>query len=268
MSLVGIFGTAILPVVAIAAGVLVFTLVMTTLAGGVGRLIGEREPVLGTLVLVSAFPNSGNYGIPVSEFAFGPTGRATAVAFLAAQSIVIYTLGVYVAARGDDSEWREGVRTVLSVPLVYAAVGALLLRALGAVPPTGTAAMETVGLVGDSAIPLMLLILGIELADTDYAAALYRVSPVAGLKLVVAPVVGAGVALGISFASPTVARVFVLECAMPAAVTPLVLAGEFSGPGEDLSPTEYASTAILVTTLASVPLLTGLIALLQFGILF
>lgn len=267
MSLVGIFGTAILPVVAIAAGVLVFTLVMTTLAGGVGRLIGEREPVLGTLVLVSAFPNSGNYGIPVSEFAFGPTGRATAVAFLAAQSIVIYTLGVYVAARGDDSEWREGVRTVLSVPLVYAAVGALL-RALGAVPPTGTAAMETVGLVGDSAIPLMLLILGIELADTDYAAALYRVSPAAGLKLVVAPVVGAGVALGISFASPTVARVFVLECAMPAAVTPLVLAGEFSGPGEDLSPTEYASTAILVTTLASVPLLTGLIALLQFGILF
>jgi len=32
-------------------------------------------------VLVSVFPNAGNYGIPVSEFAFGPAGRATAVVY-------------------------------------------------------------------------------------------------------------------------------------------------------------------------------------------
>ena len=65
--------------VAIAAGVVVFTVVMTLLAGGAGRLVGEREPVLGALVLVSAFPNAGNYGIPLSDFAFGSVGRSTAV---------------------------------------------------------------------------------------------------------------------------------------------------------------------------------------------
>ena len=70
--------------VRIAAGVAAFTLVMVVVAEAVGRTIGVREPLLSALVFGSAFSNSGNYGIPLSEFAFGATGRATAVVFLTA----------------------------------------------------------------------------------------------------------------------------------------------------------------------------------------
>jgi predicted permease len=87
--------------------------------------------------------------------------------------------------------------------------------------------METVGLVGDAAIPLMLVILGIELARTDYAAALGSVGTATALKMAVAPVVGLGVSLALGFGDETVARVFVLESATPAAVTPLILLIEF-----------------------------------------
>jgi predicted permease len=261
-------GTTLL---AIGLGVLAVALTMTAIAEGLFRTLGETEPVLGTAVLVSVFPNAANYGIPVSEFAFGAVGRATAVVFIAAEGVVMYTLGVYLAARGDGDDWRQGVRSVFTIPLVYAVAAAGLARLLGVVPPTGSSTMETIKLVGDAAIPVMLLILGIELAGTDYGAAVVRVSPAVALKMGVAPVVAVGVVLGlgsvVGFGDSTVARVFVLECSMPAAVTPLILTGEFAGEtDDDIDPRAFASTAILVSTLLSVPLLTVLIAVLESGV--
>lgn len=250
----------------IAVGVFLFVGVMAVLAQGTGAVLGNAEPILGTFVLVSVFSNAGNLGIPVSEFAFGSLGRSTAVVYIVAQSVAMYTLGVYLAARGDGSDWRAGMRAVFAIPLVYTVVAALLTRYVGVVPPADAAVMETLKLVGDSAIPVMLLILGIELADTDYSTAALQVTPAVGLKLLVAPVIAVGIAAVVGFQNPTVARVFVLECAMPAAVTTLILTGEFAGDtAGDLAATEYASTAILVSTVISVPLLTGLIALLQSG---
>jgi predicted permease len=141
------------------------------------------------------------------------------------------------------------------------------MRWAAVVPPDDSAAMQTVELVGEAAIPLMLLVLGIELSNTDYGSALRRVSPAVVLKLLVAPVVAVGIALLIGFEDATVARVFVLESSMPAAVTTIILTGEFSAPGEEIDAEEFAGTAILVTTLLSIPVLTLLIGALEAGLL-
>ncbi|MCL9815502.1 AEC family transporter [Natronocalculus amylovorans] len=253
----------------IAAGVLLFTVIMVAIGEAIGRLTGETEPVISALILVIAFTNSGNYGIPVSDFAFGPVGRQTAVVFLTAQAVLVYTVGVYIASRSGGGSGLEGIKRVLKIPLVYAVIVALLLRAGGLVPPADAAAMEAVQLVGDSSIPVMLLILGIQLANTDYGSALSRATKPTLLKMGLAPIVGVGIAVVLGFEDPTVARVFVLETAMPAAVTPLVLIVEFAGDETigELTVAEYVSTVILVTTLVSVPLLTVLIALLQSGVI-
>ncbi|WP_276299080.1 AEC family transporter [Halorussus lipolyticus] len=251
-------------------GVALFTLAMVALAEGVGRLLGESEPALGALVLSSSFPNAGNYGIPLSAFAFGAVGRSTAVLFIAGQSVLMYTVGVYLASRGDESDLRGAFAEVFRLPLVYAVVAAWAARWLGVVPATDTPAMETLKLVGDAAIPVMLLMLGIQLANTQHGAAISRVGVSNGLKLLVAPLVGVVVALLLGLgANPDVARVFVLECGMPAAVTPLILTIEYdSGAGDDgLTGPEYVSTAIFASTVASVVTLTGLIAVLKAGIL-
>ena len=248
-------------------GVTVFLVLMTGVSELVGRLLGEAEPLHSALVLAATFPNSGNFGIPLSEFAFGATGRATAVVFLVGQSVVAYTLGVVVASRAGGARGRTAVGEVFRLPLVYAVLAAGLVRWLGVVPPAGSTAMATVKLAGDASIPLMLLLVGIELARVEYGAALRTVAAANGLKLLVAPVAGAGVALALGFADPTVARVFVLECATPVAVTSLILLVEFGeGSVGGVTAPQFVSSAVLTSTLLAVPVLTVLIAVLESGV--
>jgi hypothetical protein len=251
----------------ITIAVVVFHVVAILVAEAAGRAVGASETALAALILVTAFPNTGNYGIPVSNFAFGETGRATAVVALSVQAVLIYTLGVYIAGRGSAGGVAAGVRQVFSVPLVYAVVAALGVRWLGLVPPADAAAMATLQLVGDSAIPVMLLLVGIQLARTDVGSTLSAVGGAVALKMVVAPVLGVGVALAVGFSDPVVARTFVLETAMPSAVTPIILVGEFAeGEVAGVPVAEFVSTAIFATTVVSVVTLTAVIAILQTGL--
>jgi predicted permease len=253
----------------IGVGVVAYSLLMIVLAWGVGKATGESGPLLGALMLAAAFPNSGFVGIPLSEFAFGEVGRTTAVLYLTVQNLVVYTLGVYIASRGSDRSATDAVTEIFRLPLLYAVLAGVAVRAFGLVPAADTAAMQTVGLVGDASIPVMLLVLGIQLAETDVRAVSRSVTPTA-LKLGVAPVLGAGLALALGFADPTVAKVFVLECATPAAVIPLALTIEYADDVtvDGITAPEYLSTTIFTTTVASVAVLTVLVAVLQAGLLF
>jgi predicted permease len=251
----------------ITAAVVLFHVVAILVAEAAGRVVGASRTALAALILVTAFPNTGNYGIPVSTFAFGETGRATAVVALSVQAVLIYTLGVYIAGRGSAGGVLSGVRRVFSVPLVYAVVAALLARWLDVLPPAESSAMSTLQLVGDSAIPLMLLLVGIQLARTDIGSTLSAVGGAVALKMVLAPVLGVGIALAVGFSDPVVARTFVLETAMPSAVTPVILVEEFAeGEVAGVPVTEFVSTAIFATTLVSVVTLTAVIAILQTGV--
>lgn len=248
-------------------GIVAFVAIMIAVAWGVGRAVGESGPLLGALMLAAAFPNSGFVGIPISEFAFGAVGRTTAVIYLTMQSIVVYTVGVYIASSGTGDGVTDAIGEIFRLPLVYAVAVAVAVRALGVAPAPGNPMVETLGLVGNAAIPVMLLVLGIQLAETDVTAITRSVAP-ATLKLAAAPVVAVGIVFALGFADPTVAKVFVLESATPAAVTPLALTIEYAedvAPGEISAP-EYLSTAIFVTTVASMAVLTALVAVLQTGL--
>jgi len=249
----------------LALAVVAFTLVMVGLAEMGARAIGETGPFRSGMVLTSAFSNAGNYGIPLSAFAFGATGRSTAVLYIAVQAVLMYTIGVYVASRGTDRDWTGAVAEVFKLPLVYAVLLAGAARFLDVVPPAGSTIMQTITLTGDAAIPVMLVMLGIQLANTNYGATLSRVWAPTVLKTFAAPVVAVVLALGLGFADSTVARVFVLESAMPAAVTPLMLTIEYGGGDAGADAAAYVSTTIMVTTLLSIPVLAVLIAILQSG---
>ena len=247
--------------------VVLFHIAAIAAAEVAGRAFGASRTALAALILVTAFPNTGNFGVPVSNFAFGATGRATAVVCLSVQAILIYTVGVYIAGRGSAGGVADGLRRVFGVPLVYAVVAALLARWLEVLPPAESTTMSTLQLVGDSAIPVMLLLMGIQLARTDVGSTLSAVGGAVGLKMVVAPILGVGVALAVGFSDPLVARTFVLETAMPSAVTPIILVGEFAeGEVAGVSIAEFVSTAIFATTLVSVITLTAVIAVLRTGI--
>ena len=252
----------------IAGGVVAFVGAMMLIAEAFGRVLGVDEPFRSADVLASCFPNAGFYGIPLAEFAFGAVGRTTAVLFMTVQSFLMYTAGVYVASRGGGRGRLRAVSEVFGLPMIYAIVAALLARWVGVVPPTDGTFMTTLALVGNASIPLMLVIVGVQLAGLERTG-LARVVAPSLLKLVVAPAVAAGVAL-VALASTTeVARVFVLLAATPVAVVPLALTITYSDrpSREGTSASEHLTTVIFVTTLASVPVLTVLIALLRAGYL-
>lgn len=251
----------------IVLGVIGFVVMMLLVAEGLGRITRMEEPFLSAFVLVSVFPNSGNFGIPLSEFAFGPIGRTTAVLFVTVQNVLVYTIGAYIASRGQGQAGFDALTEVLKLPLVYAALIAILMRWLGTVPPEENSLMVTIQLVGDASIPLMLIILGIQLAEIDTTAVTRVITPTV-LKLGIAPIVGLGIVLGIGFEDTTVARVFILECATPAAILPLILTIAYTDgtSTKGLTAPEYISTTIFVTTVVGVVVLTVLIALLQSGV--
>lgn len=247
--------------------VIIYHLLAIGVAAGVGRVLKRSQTAVAALMLVTAFPNSGNYGIPVSNFAFGSTGRATAVIYLSVQGVILYTLGIYIASRGGTNSRLAGIKRVFTVPLVYAVIAAVIARVLQIVPSTDTTAMATIKLVGDAAIPLMLLVVGIRLARTDIGSTLSAVGLGVGLKMVVAPLIGLAIAVMIGFDDPTVARTFVLESAMPSAITPMILVAEFgSGDVAGVPIAEFVSAAVFVSTIISIPVLTLVIAILKSGV--
>ena len=249
------------------AAVVAFSALVFAATLAVGLAMGDSGSRLSALLFVASVPNVGNFGIPVSTFAFGTIGGTVAVVFTVTQSVLSYTAGVYVAARGTGTRWRSRLSEVFRLPLVYVVVLALAIRAAGLTPPTGGTAMQTLELVGNASIPTFLVVLGVQLAETEPAAAARETAPALALRFILAPAVAFGVALSVGFTEPAVSRTFVLLSAAPAAVTPLVLLIEFTADA-DSSPTapEYYGTAVFLSTLLSMPVVTGMILLLRSGV--
>ena len=209
------------------------------------------------LVLAGLFPNTANYGIPISVFAFPSVGRTTAVLYVVGSTVMIYTVGVYVASRDAAGSSIGAAKRVARLPLVYAVPAGVAANVAGF--DGGGAAFETLRLVGDSSIPLMLIVLGVQLARTTAAGSVRDVALANAVRLVIAPAVAAPVVLALGFTDPDVARVVVLEASTPVAVTTVILTVEFGGDRD------YAATAVLTTTLVSVVTVTVLIEVLRSG---
>jgi hypothetical protein len=215
-----------------------------------------------------SFPNSGNFALPLVEFAYGPTGRTTAVVFLVAQTTLVFTLGIYLAARSADISGWVGVAEIFRLPFVYAIALAGILRLFDAVPAPDNPMMTATEMVGEAAIPVMLLLLGIQLVDIEFGSVSRLVGVGSVAKLVVAPLVGLGVVLFIGLGGTTVGQIFVIITAAPSGIAPMILLVEYSqSDAERMTGGEFAGAFIFITSLVSIPIVTMLIYLMQSNML-
>ena len=115
-----------------------------------------------TLVPPMMFSNSGNLGLPLAVLAFGPDALAPAVVVFAVTNLVHFSFGIWLLDRQARllDAWRSP-----SVLAAFAGV-AVSLSGLGVWPPLMTA----VRMVGDIAVPLMLLALGVRMAESRIGA--------------------------------------------------------------------------------------------------
>ena len=163
------------------------------------------------------FGNFGNMGLPICLFAFGDEGLALALGIFLATTLCHFSFGVAVL------NGRAAVKAVGQSPVIYAGLLAACMVFFGwELPET---AANTLGLLGNLSIPLMLITLGVSLGSLRVA--------VAGRALLLG-VVRLLLGLGAGFATVycleldgTLRKVVLLQSAMPAAVFNYLLAMQY-----------------------------------------
>lgn len=206
------------------------------------KLAGYSQPVyLPSLV----FGNTGNIGLPLCLFAFGEEGLGLAIVVFIVFLFAQFTFGIWVSA-GHSS-----IRFFLRTPLVWAALAGISLQFLGIHLPRWID--NTIGLVGDMAIPLMLLTLGVSLAKLKVTS-LWRSIALSAGRLVIGLAVGLAVAEFLDMEG--VARgILILESTMPVAVLNYLFAARYGRSPEEVAGLVLVSTTISFMTLPGLLLL-------------
>ena len=132
------------------------------LANGLGKLLKLPSTETAGLTLISAFTNSVNYGLPLVLLAFGKLGLDKASIYVISQMVIVNTIGVYFAARSEFSI-KDAIKSVFTLPAIYAALLALGLRSFHLSLPSGIA--KGVSMIALAYSPIVLAILGAQMVS-------------------------------------------------------------------------------------------------------
>lgn len=198
------------------------------------------------LMLSAICPNNGNFGIPLIGFAFSEAVLARAVVCYVIITFLNYTAGVAVASSGRKSP-RDALLNIARVPAVYGAVAGLLLNVTGTTLPLVLSRPLT--LVAQASVPAMLVLLGLQLAQSMTISEIRLVSIGVGLRLLASPVIATLLVmlLGIEGSASIAA---VMQASMPVAVVTTLLASEFGLDDRLVSGTIIATTFLCPLTLS------------------
>lgn len=218
------------------------------------RLLFPGDPgaqAVASLVLV--FGNCGNLGLPILLFAYGQSGFDVGVVFLVTNTALLATLGVAIASWEGRGSWKKLPASLLTVPWLYAVVGALLVRRFWELPAWISRATE---LLSKGAIPVLLLLLGLELARIQPRRIAGAAVWLATLRLGLASLLSWGLA-SLFGATGVVRGSLILEGSVPTAVNSFLLALQFRRRPELAAGALLLSTALSVGTLYLTLLLLG-----------
>lgn len=211
-----------------------------------GVLVWAKRLERRTYMAPMIFGNTGNLGLPLALFAFGPEGLSYAVVVFAIMAIWTFTFGIWLVA-GAGSFGK-----VLREPLVGATLLGGLFLWQGWETPTFLT--NTLSLIGQMAIPLMLITLGVAVARLT-PGGIGRAALLSTVKLVAC--VGIAWLAGLAFdLDKTAFGVLVLQVATPVAVTSYLLAEKY---GADA---QAVAGLVVVSTLMAVGALPLLLAIL------
>jgi len=244
-----IAGSQVLSMVGFTAAVVLLTL---GLSFGISRVLGLKGKPAAAFLLTAAFMNAGNYGLSLNQFAFGNLGLALASIYFAVSVMMTSSLGVYIAASGGGSA-LQALKGLAKVPAVYAIPLAIGFRTLDVAVPT--AISIPIELLSLATIPVLLLVLGMQIARAGIPTQRKMLSVSVAIKLLVAPAIA--ILISPLFGLEGLARdVGILQSAMPTAVLTTIIAIEYDAEAA------FVTGAVLVTTLLSPFTLTPLMAIL------
>lgn len=234
-----------------------FVVFFPLLAIGVWALcgiLGTRDTMRRALTSSVIFYNSGNYGVPVAQLAFGPSGASVQAVVIILQNLTNFSIGLGLHAGGQGMSKREQLRAVMKLPFVYTFVAALLFRTFAI--PIPAPVHSALSYVADGLVPIALVTLGAQMATLKS----YKFTRALGLTLVLrllcAPILGFAIVKLLRIEGE-VARLLVLSTSFPTAVNSALLAIEYN------NEPDYAASAVFYSTLASAATVSLVIYLLK-----
>ena len=219
--------------------------IMGLLAFLFGKLFKLEKPYLLAVILTVAFGNTGNYGLPLVKFAFGTDALAVASLFYVTTTILFNTVGVVIASIGH-MDLKSAVLGLFKLPSIYGVTLALIIKGLGIQLPLPIS--RTIEIAANGAIPVMLILLGLELTRIEWSHSFRALGLGVAVKLLLGPLVGLALA-GLFKLQGHVRQGAVLEAAMPAAVATTVVATEYK-----LEPSLVTAIVFLGTALSPLTL--------------
>jgi len=189
------------------------------------------------------FPNTGNMGLPLSLFAFGEAGLALAVVYFGCTVTLQFTLGISISA-GNISLSR-----LIRTPTIYAVAISVLLLVFDIPVPIWIS--NTIGVLGGLTIPMMLLTLGVSIAQLKVNA-LGRNLLLSGVRLAGGFLIALAIVRAFDL-PPIAAGVLIIQSSMPVAVFNFLFAQYYGRSHGDVAAMVVISTALSFLTL---PLLT------------
>ena len=142
------------------------------------KLLGEDPR---TLVPPIMFNNCGNMGLPLAALAFGPAGLSAMVAIFTISNLLHFTVGIWII------DHHAKFWTMLKSPMVVATFVGFAFALVQ--PPMPDFLMLALKLTGDAMIPLMLISLGVRLAEVSWSS--WQLGVIGGL---VCPLTGIAMA--------------------------------------------------------------------------
>ena len=232
------FGNAI----AILTAFIIHTALLYLLALILGRFLKFSSAQKKSLIATTIFANVGNMGLPFVLFSLGEAGLERAIVYLVGSSLM--TASVFpIVLKGEGV--LKGLRYTVCLPVLWVAIAGLILQSTQTTLPLPIE--RGVTLLSDGAIPVALLMLGIQLSETPFVFGRYELMG-AGLRLIVSPLLAFNIANLVGL-SDLDRQVVVLQAAMPVAVNSLIWVTELGGDTVRVARTIVVSTLLSLGTL-------------------
>lgn len=217
-------------------------LILSAITWLLGRILQLKPASQKSLIATTILPNTGNLGLPLNAFVYGTAGLERAIVYLIGASILMFGITPALLRGGG---WRSGLKLTTKLPLFWAILAGLSLRILSIQLPSNLD--DGINQLGMAAIPIGLLILGVQLANTSTQIGLYEIGA-ASLRLILAPIVAYGVGSLLNLQELDL-QVLVLQSSMPVAVNSVVMVTEFGGDAAMVARTVVVSTMLSFLTL-------------------
>lgn len=225
------------------AGFAITSVLVYLFARIVSKIINVPDSLKTSLIATSIFPNNGNMGLPIVTFALGTAGLERAIVCLIGSSILMFCFGpAIIQGKGI----LKGLKLIVKLPLIWAILAGFGLRIIALNIPSFEVPFNLdIGIqtIGESAIPIALILLGMQLANTKFALG-FKELLASIVRLLVAPAIAYSVGSFLSLPSLDL-KVLVLQSAMPTAVNSLILVTEFGGDKN------FVAKSIITSTLFS-----------------